>query len=93
MTREKISRDFKMVKKCLYCGEELQDSCVVDFCHVCGVNVFGKKMFDTIISNMEEARDNNDLCHNRSSDFVREAEPAKVVEPAERLEFGGEFSL
>ena len=42
---------------------------------------------------MEEARDNNDLCHNRSSDFVREAEPAKVVEPAERLEFGGEFSL
>ena len=52
-----------MVKKCLYCQAELDDTCVIDFCEKCGVNVFGRKMFNTIVQNMENAREKGDLCH------------------------------
>ena len=59
-----------MVKKCLYCGVELADDSVIDFCEKCGVNTFGRKMFDTIVANMNKARDSGNLCHNmRVSDF------------------------
>lgn len=52
------------MKKCIYCGTEISDDCVVDFCEKCGVEVFGRKMFDTIIRNMEEARASGNLCHD-----------------------------
>jgi len=52
-----------MSKKCIYCGAEISDSYVIDFCERCGVGVFGRKMFDTIVKNMEDARANGDLCH------------------------------
>ena len=55
-----------MSKKCIYCGAEISDSCVIDFCERCGVGVFGRKMFDTIVSNMENARANGDLCHDNA---------------------------
>jgi len=54
------------MKKCLYCGESLDDSSVIDFCERCGVQTFGRKMFDTIIQNMESARENHDLLHTRT---------------------------
>ena len=57
------------MKKCLYCGKEIDNSCVIDFCEPCGVQAFGKKMLDTIRSNMENARENQDLCHARIDDF------------------------
>jgi hypothetical protein len=50
------------MKKCLYCGVELPDESVIDFCERCGINAFGKKMFETIKQNMEEANEKNDLC-------------------------------
>lgn len=49
------------MKKCIYCGKEIHDVSVIDFCHVCGVGVFGEKMFKTIVKNMEDARENGDL--------------------------------
>ena len=52
-----------MVKKCLYCGCELDDESVVDFCHRCGIGVFGHQMFNAIKQNMEKAREKGDLCH------------------------------
>lgn len=55
-----------MTKKCLYCGKILEDSSVIDFCHTCGRGVFGEKMLQAIINNMEEARDKGDLCHSKS---------------------------
>jgi len=58
-----------MVKKCIYCGIEIDDDYVIDFCEKCGKNVFGVKMFETIIQNMEDAREKGDLCH---SNFVAE---------------------
>jgi len=51
-----------MVKKCLYCNVELSDDSVIDFCYSCGVGVWGEKMLNAIIENMEKARDNDDLC-------------------------------
>lgn len=49
------------MKKCLYCGCELDDDSVIDFCEKCGVGVFGKKMFKAIVNNMNEAREKDNL--------------------------------
>jgi hypothetical protein len=49
------------MKKCIYCGAELSDDCIVDFCEKCGIGVFGRKMFDAIIRNMKEAKLRGDL--------------------------------
>ena len=54
-----------MTKKCIYCRQEISKSNVVDFCEKCGRSVWGDKMFETIIKNMENARDNGDLCNGR----------------------------
>ncbi len=53
-----------MVKKCIYCSAEIPDECVIDFCERCGKSVWGEKMFNTIVKNMETARANGDLCHD-----------------------------
>lgn len=57
-----------MVKKCIYCSAEVSEESVIDFCQKCGVGVWGEKMFKTIVDNMESARDNGDLCHNKKED-------------------------
>lgn len=49
------------MKKCIYCGTEIVDESVVDFCEKCGVGVWGQKMFKAIIENMENARNKEDL--------------------------------
>lgn len=58
-----------MVKKCIYCGAEISGESVIDFCEKCGKNVWGEKMFNAIVQNMETARENGDLCHN--TNFVK----------------------
>lgn len=55
-----------MTKKCIYCGTGIDDSCVIDFCEKCGKDVWGDKMFRTIVQNMENARENGDLCHSQT---------------------------
>jgi len=50
-----------MHKKCIYCGTEISKESVVDFCAACGKGVWGEKMFNAIIQNMEEARKKGDL--------------------------------
>ena len=50
-----------MSKKCIYCKTEIDDNSVIDFCERCGVGVWGQKMFNTILKNMEEAREKDDL--------------------------------
>jgi uncharacterized UBP type Zn finger protein len=63
-----------MVRKCIYCGRELDNNSVIDFCEICGVQVWGKKMFDAIVSNMEEARLRGDLVHNNSEEKIENKE-------------------
>jgi uncharacterized UBP type Zn finger protein len=61
-----------MVKKCIYCGTEVPDESVIDFCDRCGVSVWGHKMFGAIKKQMEDARTNEDLCStnmNFNKDF------------------------
>lgn len=50
-----------MAKKCIYCSTEISNESVIDFCSRCGVGVWGEKMFNAIVKNMEEARDKGDL--------------------------------
>lgn len=57
-----------MAKKCLYCGVELSDNDVIDFCRRCGVNAFGKKMFEAIVGQMEDAREKGDLTHQNPAE-------------------------
>ena len=51
-----------MSKKCIYCSERISEESVIDFCEKCGKNVWGEKMFNAIVKNMEEAREKDDLC-------------------------------
>lgn len=53
------------MKKCIYCKCEVADNSVIDFCGRCGRGVFGDKMFEAIVANMEEARDRGDLEQGR----------------------------
>ena len=64
-----------MTKKCIYCKREVADESVVDFCAVCGKGVWGEKMFNAILENMESARDNGDLCNTNMN-----LEPRKMPE-------------
>jgi len=50
-----------MNKKCIYCKAEIPEESVVDFCSRCGKSVWGERMFNAIIQNMEEARRKGDL--------------------------------
>ncbi len=49
------------MKTCIYCGANVDENSVIDFCEKCGIGVFGKKMFDTIVQRMNHARENGDL--------------------------------
>ncbi len=51
-----------MDKKCIYCRDRIPEESVIDFCERCGKNVWGEKMFNAIVKNMEEARERDDLC-------------------------------
>ena len=50
-----------MAKRCIYCKVDLSEDSVVDVCRRCGISVWGEKMFNAIIKNMEGARKAGDL--------------------------------
>ena len=52
------------MKKCIYCKKGLPEESVIDFCEICGKKVWGERMFEAIVKNMENARNKGDLCLN-----------------------------
>jgi len=59
-----------MAKKCIYCKEEIPQESVIDFCRRCGVGVWGEKMFQAILDNMEKSRTNGDLFQGSVTDSM-----------------------
>jgi hypothetical protein len=51
----------EMAKRCIYCRCEIADNSVIDFCKKCGYGVWGPKMCEAIIKEMEEANQRGDL--------------------------------
>mgnify|MGYP001614304230 FL=1 len=51
-----------MIKKCVYCRQDLQDQRAIDVCDKCGVGVWGQRMFSTILKGMNDANAKGDLC-------------------------------
>jgi len=49
------------MKKCVYCSREINENSVVDICNSCMLDVWGPKMAETIISNMEKQREKGEL--------------------------------
>jgi uncharacterized UBP type Zn finger protein len=49
------------MKKCIYCGREIEDESLIDFCDNCGKGVWGERMLNAIKKNMEAARRRGDL--------------------------------
>ena len=49
------------MKKCIYCGKELNDDSLVDFCEECGKNAWGEKMYNAIIENMKREKEKGNL--------------------------------
>jgi len=52
------------MKKCMYCKSDIEDQSVIDFCEGCGKGVFGDKMFEAIVQNMQEAYKRGDLAQD-----------------------------
>ena len=49
------------MRKCVYCGSDLNDNRSMEICDRCGEKVWGKKMFDAIKKTTDETRDKGDL--------------------------------
>ncbi len=49
------------MKKCIYCKSELSEDSAIEVCNSCGYQVWGKKMFEAILGNMENAKEAGDL--------------------------------
>ncbi len=56
-----------MTKKCVYCLGEILDGRALDVCDRCGVGVWGHKMFNAILQNMDDARERGDLKFNETT--------------------------
>ena len=50
-----------MVKKCIYCKNEIPNESVIDFCERCGIKTWGAKMLNNIIKEMQAAENRGDL--------------------------------
>jgi uncharacterized UBP type Zn finger protein len=63
------------LKKCIYCSKELSEDIPLDVCSTCGFQVWGEKMYNTIVQNMSEARDDGNLHQGSITDNSSELEP------------------
>lgn len=67
-----------MVKRCIYCNYELENENVVDICGTCMYKVWGAKMADAIVQNMEREQGKGNLELGRVSEVEEEPEIVEV---------------
>ena len=68
-----------MGKHCIYCKTQIDENSVLDVCTRCGIGVWGEKMFNAIVQNMENAREAGDLFQGSVTD-----QPTRNTTPAPR---------
>tara|TARA_Y100000310_G_scaffold228743_1_gene231032 strand:- start:606 stop:1028 length:423 start_codon:yes stop_codon:yes gene_type:complete len=50
-----------MVKECIYCSCEIGSHIPIDVCQRCGIGVWGEKMFNAIISGMNNEKEKGNM--------------------------------
>lgn len=50
-----------MGKHCIYCKNEIPADAVLDVCKRCGHGVWGEKMYNAIVDNMQSAKTDGNL--------------------------------
>lgn len=58
----------EMVKNCIYCSAEIDSTSVVDMCQKCMHSVWGEKMTQAILDNMQREKDAGNLELGRVSE-------------------------
>ena len=72
-----------MVKSCIYCKAIIDDNSVLDVCRRCGIGVWGEKMLNAIIANMENAREVGDLYQGSINADPQEKHIKKIAPKSE----------
>jgi hypothetical protein len=61
-----------MSNTCIYCKSQLSPESPIEVCHSCGHQVWGEKMFQAILDNMENARNAGDLHQGSVTESINE---------------------
>jgi len=69
-----------MAKQCIYCSCEIESHTPVDVCRKCGIGVWGNKMFNAIISGMNDEKKKGNMELGRVGEEEIESTPETFVE-------------
>ena len=56
----------------MYCKKELSDERAIDVCNKCGISVWGEKMFNAILNNMNDEKKRGNLEYQDPSQINKE---------------------